>query len=93
MKTFFQRMFRPILSPFEKNTDPSLYRTSHRVVLRVVGILFLVLTAGSGQAARYADDAGFFIPVVVFFVLGFVSLVIGFLGSDGAVAKIWGNRK
>lgn len=33
------------------------------------------------------------IPVVVFAALGVVAVVIGALGSNGAVSKIWGTEK
>jgi len=93
MKTLLQTLFTPILKPFEQGGDPDCYRNSHRIVLNVVGLMFLVLSISTGKAAMLSDDIGFFIPVVVFFLLGFVSLIVGLLGSNGAVAKIWGNRK
>lgn len=39
------------------------------------------------------DDKGVYIPIVVFFTAGFVCLIVGGLGTEGAIAKIWGSRK
>ena len=92
MKTLLQKIFSPILSIFETDLKPSHYKKSHRIVLNVVGVLFLVLATGANWAAGFADDSGFIIPVVVFALLGLVCIIVGTLGSDGAVAKIWGSR-
>lgn len=92
MKAVFRTLFRPILAPFERGPEPPNYKPSHRAVLNVVGSLFLVLSFASGYAASYADDPGFFLPVVIFFLLGSVSLVVGLLGNNTAVAKIWGGK-
>lgn len=39
-----------------------------------------------------ADDLGYLIPVLVFGVAGVISLLVGLIGTDRAVAKIWGSR-
>jgi hypothetical protein len=51
-----------------------------------------VLSTLSGITAIASDQLGGLIPILVFFVIGFVCLIVGFLGSDRAVAKIWGSR-
>jgi hypothetical protein len=58
----------------------------------VVGVLFLVLATVSATALVYTGKAGALIPVLVFFGIGGVSLIVGTLGSDAAVSKMWGNR-
>jgi hypothetical protein len=58
----------------------------------VVGVLFVLLSLVSLVAAVYAAQPGAWIPFVVFFSAGAVCLIVGFLGSDRAVAKIWGNK-
>jgi len=92
MKKIFVRLFWPILAPFERDADASGYRASHRKVLLAVGFLFLVLSAASLYFALQAGQMGAWLPIVLFFVVGLVSGVVGLLGSDGAVARIWGNR-
>jgi hypothetical protein len=32
------------------------------------------------------------VPIVVFYGISLVALVVGLLGNDRAVARIWGNR-
>ncbi|MBE1299175.1 MAG: hypothetical protein GJ680_04630 [Alteromonadaceae bacterium] len=92
MKSILIKLFSPILNQFETQDVAPNYKSSHRIALNVVGSLFLVLSIGAGYAARFGDDLGFFIPVVVFFCLGLVALVVGTLGSNGAVWKIWGTK-
>lgn len=92
MKSILRKLFRPILSRFEKQQSTENYKPSHRIVLNVVGGLFLFLSCSTGWAAFYSNDIGFYIPVVIFFIIGFVSLIVGTLGKDCAVARIWGNR-
>lgn len=91
MKSLLRSTFWPILKFFESDTEPANYRKSHRVALIVVGVLFLALSIGASIAAGYSGDLGALIPFVVFFCLGLVALVVGALGSNAAVAKIWGT--
>lgn len=87
------KIFWPILKFFETEQAPQHYKKSHRMALIGVGILFWILSAGAAWAASYVEQLGVYIPVVVFFAIGFVSLVVGLFGSNGAVAKIWGGDK
>ena len=92
MKAFFTRLFHPILSLFETDEPAAGYRPSHRKILLVVGVLFLFLTGVSVYFGLTADLMGALIPSVVFFSVSLVSLVVALLGSDSAVARIWGTR-
>ena len=92
MKTRLRKVFSPILALFEKGGGEYNYKPSHRTVLIVVGFLFLFLSFVSLSAAIYTAQAGALVPFVVFFSAGAVCAIVGFLGSDRAVAKIWGNR-
>jgi len=90
MKAFLRKLFSPLLMIFESGTSEYVYKPSHRLVLIVMGGLFsalaaLVLFVAEGNGAEY------FLPVVLFGGLGIISLIIGFLGTDRAVAKIWGS--
>lgn len=92
MKSLFRKLFSPILNLFESDTGEYLYKKSHRVVLIVMGILFtglasLVYILGQGEDVTYV------IPVIVFGGAGLLSLLIGILGKNRAVAKIWGSGK
>lgn len=87
-------IFRFILDPLEKGDSPYAYKPSHRKILIAVGVLFALLCAvllyfaGSSEGA-----AGYLIPLLVFGTVSAVTLIVGFLGSDRAVARIWGQDK
>lgn len=92
VKAIFRSIFSPILNIFESGTDDYEYKASHRTILLFMGSLFLGLAALVLWSA-IGQDIGYFLPVVVFGALGLVSLVVGLLGNDRAVAKIWNSRK
>ena len=87
----FRRIFSPILTPLESGEEPYHYKTSSRTILKAVGLLFCSLSSGVAVFSP-KEDLGFLIPVCVFFLAGALCLVVGFLGSDRAVAKIWGGK-
>ena len=92
MKLFFRKLYSPILIFFESDRDEFSYRKSHRIILIVVGGLFLFLSSISAFMAVGASQFGAFIPIVIFFMAGFVCIVVGSLGNDRAVATIWGSK-
>ena len=92
MKSLLRKIFWPILSPFESGTEPYAYKPLNRKVLVVVGVLFLGLSGFLAPSAIKAGDAGYLLPLLVFSLAGLVCTVVGSLGSDRAVCKIWGNR-
>jgi len=92
MKSFLRQLFSPILTPFESWEGEYRYRKSSRLILKVVGVLFLVLSTVSLLASLVVGSYAAIIPVGVFFCGGAFCLVIGGLGSDRAVAKVWGNK-
>lgn len=92
MREGLRALFGPLLRLFESGDGPYSYKPSHRTILLAVGALFLFLASLSLLAAISAAQAVAFFPSLIFFAGGIVCLVIGALGSDRAVAKIWGNR-
>lgn len=92
MKATLRSLFSPLLNIFESGTDDYEYKASHRNILLVMGGLFLGL-ASLVLWSAIGHDIGYFLPVVVFGALGSVSLIVGLLGNDRAVAKIWNSRK
>ncbi|SFB91674.1 hypothetical protein SAMN05660443_0918 [Marinospirillum celere] len=92
MRKVLTKLFWPVLCFFETSEEPANYKKSHRVVLNIVGALFILLSLGSATAGYVSGQLVSLIPVVVFFGVGFVAVVLGALGSRGAVAKIWGNK-
>jgi single-stranded DNA-specific DHH superfamily exonuclease len=92
MEKILRRMFQPILRIFESADGEYRYEKSHRKILIAVGVLFLALSAVSAVLAITSSQLGGLIPFLVFFMIGFVCEVVGLLGSNRAVAKIWGNK-
>lgn len=92
MKETLRNIFRPVLAMFEKGEPAVGYRPSHRKILLAVGSLFLVLFAVSLFIAITSAQLGAIVPVLVFGGVSAVSMVVGCLGSDVAVARIWGLK-
>ena len=92
MKSTLRHFFQPILRPFESGEGEFRYNESHRKILLAVGALFLFLSGVSTTLAIASSQWGGLVPVVVFFVIGLVCEIVGLLGNDRAIAKIWGNR-
>ena len=92
MKTLLRKLFSPVLRVFEKGTAPYKYKPLNRVILLFISFLFLVLAVLVAYLSRTVNDLGFLVPVIVFSLVSGVGLIVGLLGTDRAVAKIWGNR-
>jgi len=92
MKSLLRKLFAPILNIFEQGDEAYVYKSLNRKILLVIGGLFVGLASAVAYLAFENGDPGFALPVLVFSVLALVTLVVGLLGTDRAVAKIWGNR-
>ncbi|MCW8931712.1 MAG: hypothetical protein OQL19_15950 [Gammaproteobacteria bacterium] len=92
MKKLLRKIFLPILRTFESGEEEYTYKESHRKILLVVGALFLILSIASAAIAISASQMGGLIPFLVFFLVGLVCVIVGSLGSNRAVAKIWGSK-
>lgn len=89
MKKTFRKLFWPILHFFEKGEGEYNYDPSHRKILLIVGVFFSLLAGVAIYTARFIDDVGIFIPILVFGGAGLLCLLVALLGSDRAVATIW----
>lgn len=85
-------MCAPVLDHFEDGDDDFVYKSSHRTILILVGVLFLILAAFGGFVSIIASQIGGFLPTLVFFLAGTVCEIVGLLGNDKAVANIWKSR-
>ena len=92
MKNFFRTVFAPILAYFERGNEPFLYKPSHRVILVIVGLLFLMLAAFATFIAMMAGEVTGLLPGLIFLATGSVCEIVGLLGTDQAVARIWKSR-
>ena len=93
MKAVLQKAFSPILNTFEKGNTDYEYRPSHRKILIAIGTLFSMLCGFIILLTQASEGFGFLIPVVVFGGVSLVTLVVGFLGTDEAVANIWNSKR
>ena len=93
MQANLRKTFEFILRHFEKGDGPYDYKPLHRTILLVVGTLFGVLAIGTIYMSAGSAGYGVLIPVLVFGTVSGVCLVVGLLGNDRAVAKIWGQEK
>jgi len=95
VKALIRKLFSPLLTPLEAGDEPYAINRSHRTILLVVSALFSTLATAVAFMASTSDsdDLGFLFPVLVFGAVGIVGLVVGTVGNDRAVAKIWGSKK
>jgi len=92
MKAQFRKIFSLILNIFEQGSEPYAYKPLNRKILIFMGILFSGLIILVLYFLPEGIGFSFLIPVGVFGGLALVTLVVGLLGTDRAVAKIWGDR-
>jgi drug/metabolite transporter (DMT)-like permease len=92
MKNTLRKLFSPILNIFEAGDEPYLAKPLNRKILIAMGLLFTALVSVVIYFSIQQGELGYAIPAVVFSTISLVTLVVGFLGNDRAVAKIWGNR-
>ena len=91
MKQLFRAFFSPVLKVFESGQEPFVYKRSHRVILLFIGGLFSGLASLVFIFSQGADPA-YLLPVLIFGGAGGLCLIIGLIGTERAVAKIWGSR-
>ena len=92
MKNVLRLLFSPILNIFEQGDGPYEYKPLNHKILLFIGFIFGVLA--SVLVLLIPDGMGIssFIPVIVFGLVSLVALVVGLLGNERAVTKIWGDR-
>lgn len=92
MTALLRKLFSPLLNPLERGDEPYVYKPLNRKILLAGSALFSLLCAGVIYFLPADADKGYLIPAVVFGLVALVGLVVGLLGNDRAVAKIWGSR-
>ena len=92
MKQSLRSFFSPILSVFEKGSDVYAYKPLNRKILIFMGTVFSGLMVLVLNFIPEGIGISFLIPVFVFGLLALVTLVVGILGNERAVSKIWGDR-
>lgn len=92
MKDALRTLFSPILNYFELDDGDYIYKPSHRKILIFMGGLSFFLSIVSLIAAITASQIAGLLPILIFFIGGFICAIVGILGTDHAVAKIWGSK-
>ena len=83
--------FAFILNPLEKGTEAYAYKPSHRTIMIAMSFMFLGL-AGLVCYIMPGWDSGYLLPILFFGGAGLFGLIVGFLGEDRAVARLWGSK-
>jgi hypothetical protein len=86
-----RKVFWFVLQFFEQGDGPYRYKPMYRKVLLAVGCLFALLCAVSVYFSAGVAGFGALIPVLVFATVSAVCLIVGLLGSERAVSRIWGQ--
>lgn len=92
MKNQLRALCKPLLNIFEKGEGAYVYKPMSRNILIVMGILFGGI---AGLVITYIirnEAFGYALPAIVFSGVAIVCLIVGTLGNERAVAKIWGNK-
>ncbi len=92
MKHKLRIIFSPILNIFESGTESFVYKSSHRIILTIMGFLFSAL-ASLVLLFALGKDPVYLLPVLIFGGIGLVSILVGLIGTDRGVEKIWGSGK
>ena len=91
MKKLIRKLFAFILTALEAGNDEFVYKPSHRKILIVMGAMFSALALGVFFIIP-EGELGYYLPVVIFGGGGILSIVVGSVGTDRAVSKIWGTK-
>lgn len=94
MKKFLRVVFAPILNRFETGPDHEayVYKPLNRKILIALGIMSSALGIGLGYVVFNTGTFSAILPVIVFLGLGIVCLVVGTLGTDEGVSRLWGYK-
>ncbi|WP_211085001.1 hypothetical protein [Marinomonas profundi] len=92
MKEGMRKLCSPVLKMFESGEGDYDYKSSYRTILIVLGGLCFVIASISMMMTLATGEAAGVIPIMLFLLTGLVCEIVGFLGSDRAVARIWKRR-
>ncbi|WP_373019271.1 hypothetical protein [Thiomicrorhabdus sp.] len=92
MKNLLLKLASPILTPLENSEGDFEYSPTHRKVLKIMGFMFISLGFVGTYFSLLANQIAGLLPVIIFVGTGLVCLIVGYLGSDKAVSKLWRNR-
>lgn len=89
MKAIMRKLCSPVLGMFESGEGEFDYKPSYRTILIVLGLLCLVIASVSLVMTLMTSEPAGVIPILLFLLTGLVCEIVGLLGTDRAVARIW----
>ncbi len=89
MKAILRKLCSPVLGMFESGEGEFEYKPSYRTILIVLGLLCLVIASASLVMTLMTSEPAGVIPILLFLLTGLVCEIVGLLGTDRAVARIW----
>ena len=92
MKSFLRTLFSPLLNIFENSSEEYSYKPLNRKILLVISFLFGCLASVVLYLIPENAELAYYLPVIIFGSISSVGFIVGFVGNDRAVSKIWGNR-
>lgn len=92
MKDSLRQLAWPILRRFEEAEGEYPYEPMHRTILFIVGGLFAILALVSGYFALAAGLPAGLLATAIFIAGSGLCLLVGSLGSERAVARLWRSR-
>jgi hypothetical protein len=91
-RTLARKVFAPLLDALEGGNQPHRYTPKARLILWITGGLFLALATGLAVFLPQGTDPAVLIPIGIFGMVGLFAVVVAWLGSERAVARVWGSR-
>lgn len=92
MKQMLRKLFSPVLNVFESGDEEYAIKPLSRKILIVISVLFSALATAVFYLTPADSDTGYYLPVIIFGTIAVIGFIVGLLGTDRAVAKIWGSR-
>lgn len=89
MKETIRKLCSPMLVLFDSSEGEYDYKPSHRTILIVLGLLCFLIASISLVVTVMTGELAGIIPIALFGITGVVCEIVGWLGSDRAVARIW----
>ncbi|GGC96935.1 hypothetical protein [Halopseudomonas salina] len=91
-RTYARKLFAPLLDRLEGGDQPYRYTPKARLILWVTGLLFLALATGLAVLLPEGTDPAVLLPIGIFGLVGLFAIIVAWLGTERAVARVWGSR-
>ena len=93
VKEVARKLCAPLLNPLENSDAPYHYTPKSRTILVIMSLLFLGLATGLAIFLPAGIERTFLIPVTVFGLIGLLGLLVAWLGTERAIARLWNSKQ